>query len=172
MLRIDSDTILVNELEFEHILEETKGAKPVTIVAKTFPKVRKTNNPHPNIVKVSRVNGMVNFIYENAVNNQRKREGETPDFEAAPRQWGQRIEGTPLVKHNDKTYLEFKVERSLDYHYEDNGIMVPEDEVAPFLPKRSESSRQNVEKEVILRDYAIENIVSVRMNGETLLVSH
>ena len=74
-----------------------RGAKFTTIVAETDPRMRKTGNPYVGATKISRVNGVVNWIYQNAVNNQRCREnqpldqGEVEHFEPEPRKWGTRL---------------------------------------------------------------------------------
>ncbi len=44
-------------------------------------------------------------------------------------------------------------------------------EVFPFLPDRhSNAEHQGVEKEIMLRDYAVENIESISIDGETYAV--
>ena len=102
-----------------------KGAFFVTIVAETDPRLLKTDNPYVGTTKISRVNGLLNWIYENAVNNQRFREnqpldnnGEVEQFTALPRKWGVRVKRedgtvTPLVEHKEKQYLELKVQQAL-----------------------------------------------------------
>ena len=40
-----------------------RGAKFTTIVAETDPRMRKTGNPYVGATKISRVNGVVNWIY-------------------------------------------------------------------------------------------------------------
>lgn len=174
----------------EQVLASKQGASIVSIVAETDPKARKKDdagNPNPfvGLRKVARVNGIINWHYENAVNNQRCRE-ETPTdnegniipFEAAHRQWGYR-ETTPDGKltpfvFNPKTgerYLELKVQRSLEYQYVDaNGNVIPAELVNPFLPQRKEGARQQVENPVILRDYKLSNIKQLQMGGELFVV--
>lgn len=72
------------------------GATFVTFIARTEPKLKggKKNRLH-GLQKVANVNGTINWIYENAVNNQRGREAEEGElieaFEALPRTWGQRL---------------------------------------------------------------------------------
>ena len=106
-------------------LMNLRGAKFTTIVAETDPRMLKTGNPFVGATKISRVNGVVNWIYQNSVNNQRVREnqpldqqGEIEHFSPEPRKWGQRLKHetghvAPLVEHKGKHYLELKVERSL-----------------------------------------------------------
>lgn len=153
-------------------LLQRKGCTVVTIVACTDARAKKTDNPHGAITKKAVINGMIGWIYENSVNNQRQREGLEPDFEAMPRAWGERIKGTPLVLHKDRHYLEVKVERNLDttYYRASDGEEIPEEEVKPFLPARSKNERAGTEKDIRLADYGIDNILEIKMDGEHYVV--
>ncbi len=150
-----------------------RGATFVTFEARTVPdlyvrhpQTREMNPFLGNIVKIAQVNGTINFIYENAVNRQRTREELEADFEAMPRQWGRRIVGTPLVEHKGNHYLEVKVERSITHYYTTlDGAPLPTEQVERFR-KPTGRSRQGVEREIILRDYGIHNIVEMRMQSE------
>lgn len=159
--------------ELRSLLLGHRGAAPVTIVAETVPAMRKTGNPLVGrVTKVSRVNGMIGFIYANSVNNQRRREQEEDAvlFQAFPRKWGERLTGTPVVRHVGKTgvpefYLELKVERSLGHEYRVDGLPVDAETVECWLPKRTEGARQEVERPVILRDYALRSIRKITLRG-------
>lgn len=152
-------------------LQEHKGTQFVTIVAKTQPKLSK--NPLGPIFKVSRVNICVNWNYRNSVNLQRMREGNEDTFVPKPRPWGTRLPNSPFVEHKGELYLEAKVEKSLDYRYENaNGDIIENSIVNPYLPQRKQSSTQQTEKEIIIRDYIVENIIGITMQGETYLVIH
>ena len=158
-------------------LMNLRGAKFATIVAETDPRMRKTGNPFVGATKISRVNGVVNWIYQNSVNNQRVREnqpldnaGEVEYFEPEPRRWGTRLKHdtghvAPLVEHKGKHYLELKVERSLGHEYRLNGQTLDPQDVAEFLPERKESARQRVDNPVILRDYSLDNIKTITIDG-------
>jgi hypothetical protein len=153
------------------LLSEVKGATFATLVTNTDPKLRKTGNTLGTVRKVSRVNVTLGFQYEAAVNRQRTREGTEADFEAAPRQWGQKI--SPMfVENKGKIYLETKVEKSLGHSFQDaTGKEIDSKLVEPFLPARSESSRQETEKEILVRDYALESIVGISFKGEDYIVT-
>ena len=171
-----SVVVAIKEDDLVRLLMQNKGATAVTIVSRTEPDMYKRNNPHfGNVFKVSRVNGMIGWVYANAVNRQREREGKTDDFTAHPRPWGQRLAGTPLVENKGKYYLELKVEKSLDHRFEDvNGNVMSDSDIAAakkfFKPKSA--SRQGVDKEIILRDYAIGKILSITYKGTCYLVTH
>lgn len=167
-----------------------KGAFPATIVGLTKEhnlraKMDETPNPfwqahkEGRLKKRSLVNGMVNWIYGNSVNNQRVREGQplTEDgavehFVPHPRMWGERVQGTPFVRHKGGIYLEVKVERSLGFQYELDGEPIDSAEVLPFVAKKKESARQQVDKPVICRDYGLSgnllSIQEIRYDGEIL----
>jgi hypothetical protein len=147
------------------MLVKNKGAKIVTLHTETQPQMRKMNNPYLGVVKKSRINGVVNFNYENSVNRQREREGSETDFVAEERKWGHRINGTPVVKHKDKYYLEVKVERVLDSSYELNGNVVNYEDLKPFFYAKGES-RQGVENEIKLRDFSLDSLKALKYNGE------
>ena len=152
-----------------------RGATFITILARTEPNMRKTANPfYGKVYKISRVNGIAWFIYSNSVNNQREREGRRTDFEAEPRKWGIRLEGTSLVEHKGNTYLELKVERSLGHTYVWNdGTPLTDEEVIDLKTYLFESYRpktQETDKEIILRDYNINNIITVAIDGNVSVV--
>ena len=148
-------------------LATVKGATFATLITETDARLKKTGNPFGPVRKVSRVNVCLGFLYGAAVNRQRTREGLEADFQAAPRQWGERIPGTMLVTHKGKLYLETKVERSLGCVYlTASGQELTAEQVEPFLPNRSESTRQETEKEILVRDYALESIRSLSFGGE------
>jgi hypothetical protein len=146
-------------------------------------KDRDTKEPNPylgRIRKRSRVNGIIGaWNYTNSVNNQRVRESDAetveeveavPVFEALPRAWGERLAGTALVHHKGQHYVEVKVERAIETVYVIDGEEATPEQIADlrrFLSKRdNEGQRQEVEKVIILRDYKLDNIRAVRVNGE------
>ena len=167
----------MTKTDLVEVLMSRKGAFFGTIVAETDPRMKKTDNPYVGATKISRVNGLLNWIYENAVNRQRCREnqplddiGEVEHFEAHPRKWGVRLRRedgsiTPLVEHKGSFYLELKVEKSLGYEYRKDGVTLDPKEVEQYLPKRKEGARQQVDNPVILRDYCIDNIKQITMDG-------
>lgn len=162
----------ITEQALAEMLASIRGATFATIITETDPRLRKTGNTLGPVRKVSRVNVCIGFQYSNSVKRQQAREGREVEFEAQPRKWGMRIPGTVLVCHNGTLYLETKVERTLGHRYIDaNGTEIPEEKVAPFLPARS-ASRQEVDREVIVRDYKLSSIVGIRVGGEDYLVSH
>lgn len=156
--------------ELTAFLTGIRGATFATLTTETEPKLLKTGNTLGSVRKVSRVNVCLGFQYEAAVNRQRIREDGIPDFEAKPRQWGERIPGTVLVSHKGKMYLETKVEKSLDHKYLGaNGTILPDELIAPFLPSKG-ASRQETDKEIIVRDYSIDSIRHLACKGEEYVI--
>ena len=160
----------VSRTVLAQMLAEQKGAKPVTFIAETDARVKQgtKNNPSPfrgkNVTKRAKVNGMIGWIYANSVNNQRAREGNEDFFVAHPRKWGERIKGTPLVEYKDRQYLEVKVEKVLSTEYFVDGEPVDIETLKPFLPVKNQSARQETEKAILIADYAVDNIVSIRLD--------
>ena len=161
-------TMTRNELAV--FLTGIRGATFATLTTETDARLLKTGNPYGNVRKVSRVNVCLGFQYQSSVNRQLDREGKDADFVSAPRQWGERIPGTVLVSHNGKTYLETKVEKSLDHKYlGTNGTVLADELIAPFLPKKG-ATRQGTEKEIIVRDYDIGSIRHLSCKGEEYVI--
>ena len=151
----------MNLKQLEQVLREVNRATFVTIVAETQPRMRKTDNPYAgHVIKRSRVNGAICWIYKNAVQKQLDKQEIDVEFQPQERKWGERLQGTPFVEHKGKLYLEMKVERSLDSVYIDvrTGEEVDKEKLQPFLQDPPDSV-------VVLRDYALENIKQIAMKG-------
>jgi hypothetical protein len=160
--------------QFQALLCEARGARFVTVTTLTVPDMRKTNNPYiGRVKKVSRINGVVNFHYEHAVNRSLAKRGEEPSFIAQPRKWGVRLTGTPFVSHITKEgfhrlYLVMKVEKCIDheYRYVDSGEMLTDSEVAEmrkFFPTRKQA-------EVIERDFDVRHILSIVIDSQGYVI--
>lgn len=157
----------------ETLSNAPQSASFVSFESVTEPRLLKTDNPYYdsetktwNLRKISRTTGIINFVYENSVNNQREREGLEADFESHPRRWGSRVDGTPLVEHKGRFYLEVNVQSSESRYVDNMGREVPREELEEFFGSRSSSSRQGVEDKVILRDYKISSINQINMFGQ------
>jgi len=163
--------VKVTKAEFVAMLKEQRGATPATIQWRRVLKDRELKAPKRNgtsgtIAKSGRTQVMLNCVYGNSVNYQRKREDKVEDFTPNPRKWGQRIPKTTLVEHKGKVYLETHILKPLDTQWWQNGAAVEQADIAHLLAKKSQKSRQEVEKEVILRDFDIDNLEYVNTMGE------
>jgi hypothetical protein len=165
-----ASTTYTDQEGLTNVLKGLKGTTIITIDACVEPTMRKTNNPFiGRVKKVSRVNGMVGWNYQNSVNNQREREGNEEEFVAHPRKWGERVQGTPFVTHKGQVYLELKVQnvQGTTYFLDNRPATDAEIEaIQAFMPKRAGSGRQQVDKAVILRDYKMSSIKAFRAFGQ------
>jgi hypothetical protein len=164
------------QLQLERILMATNRCQFVSLTAVTDPDMNKRNNPFAGFArKVSFATGVICWQYSSAVNRQRAREstGNQPvaKFVSMPRTWGSRIKGTPLVSYQTENevrlYLELK-RQAVQFHYFDRHTHHRIDlaELTPFLTKReTESNRQEVDQQVVLRDYRLINIAELTLAG-------
>lgn len=172
----------ITRVELEEKLLNISRPQPCSFVAVTEPKQvkkhRETGEPNPftNLTKRSRVSAFIGFNYQNSVNNQRLREGTPTDqddvvefFEPAPRAWGHHVGESPMIEHNTngRRYMQVKVQRSLGHEYRDGDQLIEPETVQPFLTKTGKSRRQQVENEVIVRDYGLDTIQQITVGGET-----
>ena len=161
----------ISRNELRNVLLNQASATPVTVTAMTDARAKKTNNPFGRIFKMSRVNGFTGFSYENSVNRQREREGKDKNFEAQNRSWGEKVNNC-LVEKDGEWYISLKVEKVLDkpkYLYYDNqkGLtFLSKDKIENLLPKSHGAEKQGLDKEVIYRNYKLESIVSIAINGQ------
>lgn len=166
---------IISKEQLQAMLRESKGAKIVTLTTITRPELKK-DNPYSNVVKISRINGIVNFKYANAVNKQREREGKETDFKPQKRKWGTRLEGLPFVSHvnkegKHKLYLEVKIEKVLSTEYKsDDGSVIDKKDIEPFMKKGSFGDYQGLDKEVVIKDYDVANIATIDIDGRGYII--
>ena len=166
---------IISSAQLMKILFDVKGARFCTIVTTTEPKMNKKNNPYfGNLLKTSEANVTMNFIYENAVNNQQIREGNEGTFVVKPRTWGEKIPNTCFIMHNDQMYMEVKynaIPSSSYYSTIETNEIINKEFIKPFLPaKKSQAESQGVEKEIIIRDIKISNIREIKINQKHYII--
>ena len=147
------------------------GHSFIGLTTLTDARAKKTGNPFGKILKKTRLLANIGFHYSNSLDNQAKREGKEIDFDIKPRRWGVRLPNTPLVEHKGKHYLEYKAEsvQSVEYFTEE-GEQIEKDLIEEFLPQpRHSSTQKDLDKKIILRDVAIENIISLRISKRVYL---
>lgn len=143
------------------------GSKIVKLVIETEPpllkKDRVTGDPCPveRLIKRSELTVMLGSSYENAVNKQRVKEGEEPNFEPSLlwRGDGEHVEGSAFLvkrKGSDKLYVAYRVLKVLkeDYYLPGYGP-VSVDVYKNFLPLPDK------DKGVVWRTVALKNVKSV-----------
>ena len=147
-----------------------KGASPITIFTYTKVRMNKTGNPyHDKIFKLSEVNGFCGFNYESSVNRQLNREGKEANFVAEQRKWGKRI-NSYVVENKGQYYISIKVEHTKQpiYFYENQGRKQPIEKknFEQFIPEVKQNTNQGTEKEIIYRDYLVDNIQRIHYNND------
>lgn len=181
----------ITQTELADLLRGHTGASPVGIVARTRARMRKTDNPFAGRVdKLAHVAGFVGVRYSRAVNRRRAREGRVVDrrgrpfvrtFVAERRRWGRRVRRLdldagrlsvcPLVEHRGRLYVTLHRQQILVVEYRDrlcNTSLDPE-ELAPWLIEddgTAAARRQEIARPVIYRDYALDSIRQLRLEGE------
>jgi hypothetical protein len=161
--------------ELQRLLLSVGGSQPVAITAIHEPVLIKRRNPFfGHVLKKSRVNGFINFKYVDVVRKQQKRESQPAEFFAAPRKWGNRVRGCPLVVHVSDCvhlYLEIKLER-VERLYFDKTTRQPIDAglLKPFL-KKKRPGRQRLNKQIELRDYRLDHVSELRIAGDVFRVA-
>ena len=157
----------LSQQELRTMLEARKGTTIVTFTSVTDAKLKKSC-PYRGVKKHSRVNGVIGYNYQNSVNNQRGREDAEMDFQSKPRQWGERL--SPLfVAHKGNLYLTVKVQKAVEkpLYFDAEGIEIDVDDLRPWFYAQS-PSRQGLDKDVIHREYNLENIQTMTLGGETI----
>lgn len=165
--------------QLQVLLARIKGAKPLTISAFVDARPKKTGNPFAAIRKLSKVNGMTGANYEASVNRQQDREmGElAPGFEAKERKWGDRV-SPALVEKDGKWYLAIQPRSTAKPLYFTQKTGEPfkhtaKETIAHLLPaQRDNGAAQGVEQAVIYRNYSLENIAAVTIDGESYRIRH
>lgn len=179
---------LITTHKLAAMLASHKGSTFVRVITATEPKMnqkhRDTRAPNPflgkRVLRMAERHGIVGASYENAVGNQRAREGHEVAFKAESL-WngaGEHVDGSQaLVRHTGtgKLYLVFYPHRE-DSVMQDawtvDGEEVQGDALKPYLPTPSGSKRQETEREIQWRTIALENVAQIQIGGETYVVSH
>jgi hypothetical protein len=172
---MNSPTQTINQTQLAEILRSVKGATPLTISALVDARARKTGNPFAKVLKLSKVNGMTGADYEKSVNRQLDREGKGQlSFTANERKWGERI-GPALVEKEGKLYLVIHPQRTASpvYFGQNPGKLlkaVAKETIAAFLPAPKPAANQGTDKEIVYRNYSLENITALSLGGKTYRV--
>lgn len=160
----------ISRQELVKLVDEQKGAEPVSVDIVTTPNMRKTGNPYLGCTKSVTLSGMFNFDYENSVNNQLAREGKDAEFEAQKRAWGERVGN--WIKHDDAFYLQLKVQGASTPVYVDaKGARIDPTLLEPFIYKsKKPHTQEDLDKQIVVRSVKLENIAVIRVKGAEYLV--
>lgn len=156
------------------LLQNVKGAEIVTVDLDSDMdgkgKMRTTGNPFvgKGIVKRMTLNGVIGYIYGNAINRLATKEGKE-DRDAKLHPWGDMDEKHLFRTHrgNGTTYLSMKVQGTTVHgFFAPNGDEIDATAIKGFIPEKHKSSSQaDLEGEVIARDFSMANIRAIRMRG-------
>lgn len=158
----------MNRTDLIEMLKGHKGCTPISMI--TVTEVKDINKvPY---LKVSKVNGMLGYDYENAVD---KRSDE--EFTAGPRKWGKHVigaDGEPLrhlIEHVKdgmlRHYVQIMVQKSKvkPTYIDAQGRLHKQIELKPRATSKAESVG------VIHREYSVDNIKSITMKGQHIRVA-
>lgn len=162
--------------ELQQMLTNLDRPLIATLAVETEVKIPKKHSLG-RVSKRSIVNGVIgSWDYGTAVNRAILKDAnpqsveelkQVPVFTPGERRWGRRIPKSALVEHRDQYYLEIKVERSLKTEWFINGREATPQEVGLIkscLPASSDSP-------VTLRDYRLDSIREIKVNGEVYLIN-
>ena len=155
-----------------------KGTTFATLETSTEPAMRKTGNPYVGRVrKISKgLNVQIGAIYENAVNRQAGREGnpDAGEFVAEKLAYGSWLVPHKIIEHKG----EYQIRVTCNPHMKPTEVVYTLDgepvsaetlaEIKSFEPDKKSSGRQEafgVEREVVPRNYKLESITSIKING-------
>lgn len=169
----------LNHSQLVEKIATIKGMAIVGLLATTDARARKTNNPFFPITKTIRAIGFVGANYENAVNREANRQGETPEFQAESLPWGQWLIPGKIIEHKGEMYLRTQTTpgnrrktpaKVLNYRAGD-GKFISRDEAKPFLPVARESNKQQeetgIQQTVWVRTYSFDSLKKMRIAGQT-----
>jgi len=169
---------VISQKQLIDMLSETKGATIITIVAKTEPKMKKTGNPYYDKVrKISRVNGIVNFHYDEGVKRRLEKEGKNISDFRQGESWHEPVimndKLTPFCRHkkNGNMYLRFMELKRIGTQYQDiAGNVIDENKIKPFLYERTSYENQGLDTPLKFLVYGLDSIMYIMIDGNTYLV--
>ena len=173
-------------MELIEKLKEFKGAQIISIDSVTQVKlVGGQQNPMQGKVKKVTLGAQVMIFdsskgYKNMINRRLKKQNAedlttialfeaiaSSGFEPGPRQWGQRVDGTPFVEHKGKLYLECIFIRPGKSTYYLGEEEIDKDDIIG-LPDKTEGDQGGLIDKVIIRTFAIDSLLQVRKSKETI----
>ena len=95
--------------------------------------------------------------------------------ELQPRTWGERLQGTPFIRHKGNLYLEMRMQKDgpaktlVETSYFAEGKPVTKDELAPWIKAKKVNDNDPID--FYYREYRTDHIVEVRSGGETYVVT-
>lgn len=162
--------------EILKLLMQPKGATFLTITAVTDARAKKTGNPYGVIFKLAKINGMVNFQYDNAIRKRLEAEGKNPDDFAFKASWHEPViennRITPISSHKEtgELYLRMAVLNEIGEprYFDVKGTEIPIQNIIKFLPEPTKYPNQGLNTPLIFNTFKLNNIRSISINGQTI----
>ena len=153
------------------LLANTKAEFSAELTATTEVKLNKRGNPYTTVTKTKTTLVTINGDYQDAVNVQRVVESKQDDFTAMKPVWGENLTKS-LVKHNENFYLQVieNGQRGKTEYHDQDGNELKYSDFERYVPSSSKSSRQDVNDDVIVKKYKIENINQLIIRTPLVLV--
>jgi hypothetical protein len=139
-------------------------------VEKTLKKDRKTLAPFSGTITVrGQYQSGIGFDYQKAVNNKRKAEGLSQDFEANSLPWGSWLEGSKtIITHKGKFYPRQTHGLGVKKQYALNGVPTDKKDLPDVLPAtRAKNRSQGLETPVIVTTHCLSNVTKITVDGTT-----
>ena len=108
--------------------------------------------------------------YEAMVERRLVQEGKDPSsFQLGPRAWGERLPNLPVVLHKGKYYLEVIFLHPGEVFYTLDGNLIDKADIEGLNEREpSEESQGGLDNKVVIRTFAVENVIELKINGEVV----
>ncbi|MFA7408558.1 MAG: hypothetical protein WCY93_12160 [Anaerolineaceae bacterium] len=173
----------MNRAQLQEVLDQVKGSTFAGLDTKTEVKLKGgKKNPHQGrVVKVTTGSNVILFAntqcnsYESMVKRRMVAEGKDPEeFQVGKRAWGTRVGNSPIIEHNDKTYLEVIFQHPGKTTYYLDGEETPKDQIEGLEvtktadPEKEDKSQGGIENKVVIRTFSLDSIEHIRLKGQEL----
>lgn len=129
-------------------------------------------NPHGDVFKIQEVEVELNAKYEDAVNNARLLEGKQQDFKAGSARWGEFLNNSVLRKDDGLYVKVIEIGKiGTPTYITDDGEILSEDAIAPFMPVKKGSVKQDVEDQVKVKMFKVSSIRELRIGTKVKYVA-
>jgi hypothetical protein len=153
------------------IFSAVNGNTIISMDTETVPVLKggKSNPLQGRVTKVMRGASVMVFQnknsngYENMVKRRLAKEGKDVEFNVGPRAWGTRVEGTPIVEHKGKTYLEVIFLRAGEVEYRLDGKVIDAEVVGEQTS--SNGQQAGLDNKVVIRTFAEDSIKRLKVGG-------
>jgi len=168
---------ITNHNDLVQFFNKFKSPVRATMITKTPVKMNKKDvatksieNPFSIVYKLQTVVVELNGDYEQKVNDQRLLEDKDQDFKAQ-KNWFTNVNNTIVQKDQQLYFKVIEVEKQSATYQLCNGAQVPYEDFAKFVPNRSPSPKQDLDDEIKVRTYKIENVIGCNIDGKVRFIN-